>query len=319
MSNKIIASSVKAADAVDNNRIFKKKRRKKFHVSPLGVIQFIVIGSYVFLLCYLIFWVFLSSLKTKVDFNLHPMSFPSVFKWSNYKEVFTNLYVELQVVGVGVTRVYLPKLFLNSILYAVGCTLVTTISHAIVAYVVAKYKFWLRNVIYTAAIVVMIIPVVNSLPSELSIMRAIGFYDNMLALIFMKCTFTGMNFLILHATFSGISNEYAEAAKMDGAGNFTIMVRIMFPMGSSALFILGLTSFISYWNDWSSTVVYMPSYPIASYALYLFQNSNVNEIAIGGTPWVLTACAIIILPTLLLFILFRNKFMGDLSLGGIKG
>ena len=301
MSNKIIASSVKAADAVDNNRIFKKKRRKKFHVSPLGVIQFIVIGSYVFLLCYLIFWVFLSSLKTKVDFNLHPMSFPSVFKWSNYKEVFTNLYVELQVVGVGVKRVYLPKLFLNSILYAVGCTLVTTISHAIVAYVVAKYKFWLRNVIYTAAIVVMIIPVVNSLPSELSIMRAIGFYDNM------------------HATFSGISNEYAEAAKMDGAGNFTIMVRIMFPMGSSALFILGLTSFISYWNDWSSTVVYMPSYPIASYALYLFQNSNVNEIAIGGTPWVLTACAIIILPTLLLFILFRNKFMGDLSLGGIKG
>lgn len=293
--------------------------RNKKHVTPFSVIMFAILFCYAALLCFLLFWVLMSSFKSKADFNFHPLNWPEKFIFSNYKNVLEQLYVPLTIPGVGTKRLYLLQLFGNSLIYAVGATVISILTHAMVAYVVAKYRFFLRNAIYTVAVLVMIIPIVNSLPSELAIMRKIGFYDNILGLILMKGSFTGINFLILHATFSGISWEYAEAARMDGASNAKIMFRIMFPMASTTMTILALTSFIGFWNDWTSTMVYMPSYPTAAYALYNFQNSNINIIATGGVPYVLCACGIVMLPILAVFILFRNRLMGEFAVGGIKG
>lgn len=290
---------------------------KKFR--PGTIAMFLVLFAYSFTLCLLLGWVVMSSLKTKSDFNFYPMGWPNPFSFDNYKVVIQQLYVPLTVVGEGTKRIYIPQLFFNSLFYSIGSTLISLLSHAMVAYVVAKYKFLLRNVLYTVAIVVMIVPIVGSLPSELAIMRRIGFYDNIVALCLMKGSFTGMNFLILHATFSGISWEYAEAARMDGASNAAIMFRIMFPMAKTTLTILGITAFITYWNDWTNTMVYMPSYPTAAYALYNFQNSTIKIISTGGIPYILCACSIVMLPVLVVFLLFRKRLMGEFNVGGLKG
>ena len=296
-----------------------RSKLKKGKWGPFRIIMLFLLSVYALTIIFLVVWVLLSSFKSKMDFSDYPLGFPSKFYFENYANIFKELSVPVTIPGVGQRDILLPELFLYSLLYSVGCTAVSIIAKAMVAYVVSKYKFRLAPVLYTVNIVVMIIPIVGRLPSELQLMRAIGFYDNLLALCIMKGSFTGMDFMLLHATFCTVSWEYAEAAKMDGASHFTIMWRVMFPMVKQVILILALTNFITYWNDWNVNVTYMPSYPTAAYALYTFQNSNINSISLGGVPYVLCACTVVMLPILILFFIFRDQLLGEVSFGGIKG
>lgn len=287
--------------------------------SIFRVVMLAILSVYSLTVVFLIMWVLLSSFKSKIDFNFNALGWPEKFYFENYINIFRELSVPITVPGVGQRHMLLPELFLYSLLYSLGCTAVSIIAKAMVAYVVAKYKFRLAPILYTVNIFVMVVPIVGRLPSELQLMRAIGFYDNLLGLIIMKASFTGMDFMLLHATFCSVSWEYAEAAKIDGASHFAIMWKIMFPMVKQVILILALQNFISYWNDWGVNVTYMPSYPTAAYALYLFQNSNITSISTGGIPYVLCACTVVMVPILILFVVFRDQFMGEISFGGLKG
>ena len=176
---------------------------------------------------------------------------------------------------------------------------------------------WISMVI--AFLVIMILPIIGALPSELRMMRLLGFYDNVFALMLMKGSYTGMNFMIFHATFASIEKDYTEAATIDGASHVAIMFKIIFPMAKQIITILALTSMITYWNDWNVSVTYLPSWPTASYALFVFQNSNLPEIALGGIPYIFCACTVVMLPLLVIFIVFREQLMGEISFGGVKG
>lgn len=287
--------------------------------NAFDVIIFILLVIYSVTMLFLIAWTLLCSFKSKTDFSMHPLGFPKRFKFSNYINAMRDLNVPLTKVGYFDYKIYLPELFLYSVIYSVGCTAVYIFARAIVAYVVARFDFKFGAFLYSLNLVVMIIPIVGRLPGELQIMRSINFYDNIWAICFMKASFTGMDFMLFHSTFASIPKEYTEAARVDGASHWTIMFRIIFPMAKQIMLILALTNFIGYWNDWSVTITYMPSYPTAAYALYVFQNSNLPEIALGGIPYILSACIIVMLPILILFFAFRKQIMGEISFGGVKG
>lgn len=267
-------------------------------------------------------WVLISSLKTRVDFILNPFGLPGKYhggwEFHNYIDVFKNMFVRVTYSDNRAPRpVYLPEMFLNSFVYSIACTIVTTLAHAVTAYVVAKYKFFFGKILYGIVIVTMIIPIVGNLPSTINLMRAIGFYDNVFGLIIMKASFTGTNFLIFYATFKGISWEYAEAAFIDGAGHARVMFTIMLPLAKVTVLCLALTTFIGLWNDWQTSMIYLPSFPMVAYGLYAFQFNYTNNTS--GTNYLMAACALVVLPILILFIAFRNKLMGSLTVGGLKG
>jgi raffinose/stachyose/melibiose transport system permease protein/N-acetylglucosamine transport system permease protein len=134
---------------------------------------------------------------------------------------------------------------------------------------------------------------------------------------FMKAGFLGTNFLIFYATFRSISWEYAEAAFIDGASHTGVLLKLMLPLASVTISAVALLSFIEFWNDWRVNVVYLPSYPLISYALYQFQNNPINEIS--TVPRKLAGCMLVIAPIMIMFIAFRNKLMGNITIGGLKG
>lgn len=292
---------------------------KKGKISIFDIVLFVLLCVYSLTMIFLLGWAFICSFKSKTDFNLHPLSFPNSFQFSNYVNVIRDLNVPLTKVGYFDYKIYLPELFLYSVVYSVGCTAVYIFARAMVAYVIARYRFKFGAFLYAVNLVVMILPIVGRLPGELQLMRMLNFYDNIWAICFMKASFTGMDFMLFHSTFASIPKEYSEAARIDGASHWTVMLHIIFPMAKQIMLILALTNFISYWNDWSATVTYMPNYPTASYALYVFQNSNLPEIALGGIPYTLTACTIVMIPVLILFFIFRKQIMGEISFGGVKG
>ena len=259
-------------------------------------------------------WALLASVRDPLDFRFNMFGWPKVFAWNNYSTALKHLNVE---VTFGVT-VPFERMFFNTLVYAIGSTIIHVAANCVMAYVVSKYsKFKFTRIIYSYVIITMILPIIGSLPSEIRMVRSLGFYDNIFGVFIMKAGFGGMHFLIFYAAFKSVSWEYAEAAIMDGAGNFQIFIKIMAPMARTVIFALALLAFIGYWNDFQTPMIYLPSMPTVAYGLYRFQFLSAT-----GTAFVtvqLAATMLVTIPIFMIYICFKRFLTGNVAVGGIKG
>ena len=162
-----------------------------------------------------------------------------------------------------------------------------------------------------------VFPVVGQQASEMNVIRVLGIYNNMPGMFFLKFGFANTYFLLLLATLKSIPKDYREASKIDGANEITIMIRIILPMIRNMLGLIFLIQFIAFWNDYSTTILYMPKRPTIAQGLILFNKSTSGPIA--DAPFKLGASFLVALPVLILFLCFSEKLMGNVSAGGIKG
>ena len=291
----------------------KKQRKgflKKFSGHPVMLAVGIFFTIYLISLYYIVFLGLLNSLKELGDIYVNRFGFPKKWCFDNYVKAFTNLYIDVLPY-----RYYLPQLFLNSLIYSVGSVMITTTSTCACAYLFNKYKCKLGDFLYSVYLVLMIIPIVGNTGSSLAFSQAVGTYDNLLFQFFTGITFTS-NPLIFYAAWAAVPKDYMEAAFIDGAGHWRTMITIMWPMISVIFMIQVLLRFIPTWNDYMTPMVYLPSFPTAAYALFRFNQDNYFA---GQIPLRLAASILLCLPCLLLFFIFKNKMLGNISFGGIKG
>lgn len=295
------------------------KRREKTPKPKFTVMAVILlIGLVVYTLCLVLplCYGLMTSLKTNEDYTLNPIGFPDPLSFENYAKAFEGFFVKIYSAN-SMKNVYIEKMVLNSLLYALGCSFMSVAVPCLAAYVVANYKYKICNVIYVFVIISIILPIVGSLPSELQLAKSLGLYDNFFGLWILSGHIRSMYFLILHATFKAFPKDYAEAAKIDGGGPFTVFFRIMIPLTKNVFFTIMLIKFIEFWNDYQTALIYMPSNPTLSYGLYLFRFNTNTEFA--TTPMTLTGCMMVFLPILVIFLCFRNRIIGNLTIGGLKG
>jgi raffinose/stachyose/melibiose transport system permease protein/N-acetylglucosamine transport system permease protein len=274
-------------------------------------------------------WSIITSFKSNFDYNMNLFGFPKEFAiyngeehmFGNYLVAWDNIYVK-KAMDVGGyllnVEIHMWELLGNSLLYAVVATIITTFSHAIAAYLAARYsQFRLMRWLYPIVIFTMLLPIVGNLASSIKVMRDIGFYDNLIGLWIAKGSFLGSHFLIFYAAFKGISWEYAEAAFIDGASHAKVLFEIMLPLAMGTMSAIFVLNFIGFWNDWNINVVYLPSFPMLAYALYTYQETVVGDAA--KPPAQTAGCMLVAFPMFVMFIIFRKKLMGNLTIGGIKG
>lgn len=291
------------------------KVKKRF--SPFVSVILALLVVYTLFLFVLMFWGLINSLKTQLDFRDNNLfGAPVKWMWDNYILAFSHMAMKVEH-GLSYRTVYLEEMFLNSILYAGGCAIVQTMTACITAYMTTKYRYKFSSVINFVVILAMIMPIIGALPAEMSLVRSLGLYDSLFGLWVMKANFLGMYYLIFQATFKSMPNEFHEAAIMDGAGNFKRLTTIALPLAANTIFTVILIQFIAFWNDYQIPLIYLPTQPTVSYGLYsfVFQNTATD---LSTVPMRLTGCYIMMLPVLILFIAFRNKLIGNLSMGGIK-
>lgn len=242
------------------------------------------------------------------------LALPEKWMFSNYYKAFNNFWVQVED-GNSVKTVLLGQMFLNSVLYAGGTALMSTLTPCIIAYLAAKYKFKFSRIVYVTVILVMTIPIVGNMPSMLETMRTLGLYDTYIGMLLQKLNFANMYFIIFYGTFRSLAGDYAEAAKIDGASHSRIMFSIMFPLVGTTLGVVFLLNFIAYWNDYLTPMVYWPSRPTAALGMFLYsKNSHVNSV-----PDQLAGCMLLIFPIFVLFLIFQKHLMGNIAIGGLKG
>jgi ABC-type glycerol-3-phosphate transport system permease component len=261
----------------------------------------------------------MTSLKDQTAFELDPFGLPDVWHFENYIDAL-NLFcvrIETNSSGMASQYIYIETMLLNSILYCVGNAFFSTLAPCLVAYITAKYPYKFMKWIHSFVIIAMILPIVGSGPSEIQMIKSLGLYDSIFGFYFVKFSFMGLYFLLFHATFKNLSWGYAEAAIIDGASEWTVMVKIMFPLVSSTFGVIMLLFFIGYWNDYMTPLLYLPSYPTIAVGLYKFYSAPGQQT--GLIPMQLTGCMLVMIPILIIFIIFRNKIMSNVAIGGLKG
>ena len=222
----------------------------------LGIVLGAVLGVYVLSLFWMLGWGLITSLKDDIYFLRHVIGLPDKWMWSNYIRAFNSFLVNVTT-SSGIRTVYLEEMFLNSVLYALGCAIASTTCACVMAYLSARFAYKFSKVTYTVVVVAMIVPIVGSLPSEIQMVTSLGLFGTFWGVWLLKANFLGMYFLVFYAVFKGVPKDFSEAAKIDGAGNFTLMVRIMFPLVASTYFTVLLLNFITFWNDYQIPLIYI--------------------------------------------------------------
>ncbi len=291
-----------------------KKTKMSRKMDAFEIVLYVIVTIYCLSMIYVLLFGLINSLKDATDYEWNnPFGLPSKeFGWhfDNYAKVLT----EFKVFTLGGNEVYLMQMFFNSLFYAVFMSLFCMATQIITAYAIAKYDFRFKSVLYGVAVVVMLLPIIGSLASEVQMAEAFNFRNNLIGVCIMKCKYPGLYFLVFYATFKGLSWTYAEAAQIDGAGHFKIFIEIMLPLIRSTVFAVFILLFIEYWNDYYTPMVFLPESPTMSYGLFLFQTDNK-----ASTPVQLASCLMACLPILVVFVAFKDKIMSNVTMGGIKG
>lgn len=252
-------------------------------------------------------WVFVNSFKTEKEFAANPLIFPEVWHFENYVKAFT----ELEVGGTN-----LIGMFGNSVLLTVVVTLPAVIFPCFTAYVVAKYPCRLTRPIFYIALFMQLIPIVGSFPAFYRLVVNLKIKNNYALIWILYASGTGLNFFLFNSFFQGLSWSYAEAAKVDGAGNYRILFQIMMPQAKAVITALTITSLIGNWNDYMLPFLYMDKHPTIALGIYqykLLQTYRANR------PMLFCGIILSIVPVMVLFALFSKMIMENTSIGGLKG
>lgn len=277
------------------------------------IVMIVVLSVFAQILIGIFIWGLLTALKTDFDFMTNKIGFPTEWTFENF--VLAVKHMDYWI-NNGSSKVYIETMYLNSILYAAGGAFFAALVPCVVAYLTVKFPCKFSKAITAFVIVAMIIPIVGSAPSELQMVQKLGLYDHIWGLWIMKSHFLGMYFLVYQGVFRGIPQSVTEAAKIDGAGNMRIFLRIILPLAKTTFFLVFLLQFIAFWNDYQTPLLYLPNHPTIAQGLYYFNFSTSNEFS--TVPAKIAGAMFVLIPILIVFMIFKNKLMGNLTLGGDK-
>ena len=270
------------------------------------IIIFAFLCAYVATLVYAFGWTILSSLKADDEYLFDKISLPKLWRFRNYIDAFN-------VLSAGGKNMFV--MIFDSLWFSLGTAILNIMTSALMAYAVARFKFFGRGIILGLAIFTMMLPIFVSLPATYALYNRIKILDSPFLLIAYMTAF-GSDFLMLHALFKNISQSYADSAYLDGAGHMKVMTSIMFPQASSLLTALIVISFVAGWNNYMDVILFLPSYPTLMAGLYVYQIESARQL---NYPVLFAGLLMSMLPILAVYIGFQEKFMSlDLG-GGLKG
>ena len=179
----------------------------------------------------------------------------------------------------------------------------------------SKYDFVGKKAINVIIIAALMIPLYGSMASTLRLYFKLGMYNSPLILL-ASASGVGSMFLILRSYFNGVSWEYAEAAKIDGASELKIYLKIMLPIAAPAIGSIFLVMIINAWNDYTTSVYYLPDFPTIASGLYRYGIAAKQQV---NFPVYFAGVMLSCIPTLILFAVFQKQIMSSITPGGVQG
>lgn len=250
-------------------------------------------------------WMISTSLKPKDQIFTYPLVWlPDPPQWLNYGKALNNPSFKF-------------LLFLqNSLYYAISSTIGVVISCALVAYAFARLRWWGRDFWFVITLSTMMIPYPVTLIPLFLIFKEMGWVGTFKPLIIPN--FLGAPFFIflLRQFFLTIPMDLSDAARIDGANDWSIFWRVILPLTRPALITVALFTFLNTWNDFLGPLIFLndgEKYTLAV-GLAAFRGQY-------RTQWdlMMAASTVVTAPVVVLFFFAQRRFIQGITLTGMKG
>jgi trehalose/maltose transport system permease protein len=250
------------------------------------------------------YWAIVSSLKAgselfRVDF------WPPHPAWDNYVAVFRE-----QPFGRNI---------LNSVIVAVSTVLLSLALAVAAAYALGRIQFRGRTTLLILVLGVSMFPQIAVLSGMFELVRALGLYNHLPALILSYMIFTlPFTVWVLTTFMRDLPKELEEAAIVDGAKPYTIVTKVFLPLMGPALATTGLLAFIAAWNEFlfALTFTLTSEQRTVPVAIALISGASSYEL-----PWgnIMAASVIVTVPLIVLVLIFQRRIVSGLTAGAVKG
>lgn len=256
------------------------------------------------------YWMVSSAVKNDAQvYVVPPIWFPRPQFWENFWNAWNSETFNLWT-------------FNTVVRYAIPATLGTVLSSSLVAYSFARIEWKGRNALFAIVLATMMVPDWVRLVPLFVIFKTLGWINTFNPLVVPAFFGNAFFIFLLRQFFLALPLELSDAARIDGASELRIFVRIILPLSKAALAVVGLFTFMNAWNDYLGPLIYINQE--AKWVLTLGVGrlrSAVDEI--GNTklayPWLMAVSSLITLPVFLAFFFAQRSFIEGISLTGLKG
>ncbi len=245
----------------------------------------------------------LASVKTTRELVQGIFSLPEDAQWGNFREAWE--------------QGRFGRLFLNSIIVAVGVVVPSIVLSTMTGYALARFRFRGSNVVYSYLLLGLVIPLQALVVPLYYVLRELNMLDSLIGLILPQIAMS-MSFgtLLMRQAFASIPREIMEASIVDGASSWTTLWQVMYPLARPMVGTVALMFFIWTWNEFMLPLVINidPAYHTVPLGLVMFQGqwtANIPLIAAGAT--------ITFLPLVIMFFIFQRQLIEGLTQGAVKG
>lgn len=251
-----------------------------------------------------VYVVILSSFKTGEEFM-----YSGIFELPRNFLNLDNYLIFLQKSGI-------LSGFKNITIITAVCMTGQVFMGSMVAYVLDRFDFKLKKVIFTTYITIAIVPSVLTEITRFSLISRMGLFNSIWSVILIYLATDIMQIYIYLQFIGNISKSIDESAMLDGASYFTVFFRIIFPLLSPATATVIILKAINIYNDMYIPFLYMPkrSLKVVTTSLMSFSSENTAQ-------WQLMSAGIVVLfiPTLILYLFLQKYIMSGVTSGSVKG
>ena len=205
--------------------------------------------------------------------------------------------------------------FLNTVVVSVLATVLTVIVNIMAGYVFAKYEFKGKKLLFGMVMVTLMIPLEVIMIPIFKVIVSTHMYNNLWGLIIPAVASPTAVFLVKQY-YEPIPDALMEAARIDGASEMQILMRIMLPLAKPIISVLCIFSFMWRWNDYL-----WPKLVINSKTNYTLQLALANFSGEYSVDWssLLAMSVISMIPVLVVFLTLQKYIIGGMTAGGVKG
>lgn len=261
----------------------------------------------------------MSSFKGPDEYGLLPYHLlPKGFDLENYRLAFAQLD--------------LARLFRNSVIVTLSVTFLVLITSSMAGYALAKLRFRGRSVLFRFILATMMLPPFLLLIPDFMIMLnwpLVGGNDILgrggdggltttIVSLILPFAVSGFGIFLVRQFMVGIPDELLEAARIDGAGEFQLWLRIIVPQIRPVATTLGLITFVGQWNEYIWTLLIssanpdVMTLPVGVQLLQGFLDPN------RTMPIVMAGLVISTIPVLVVFLAFQRYYVRGIVLSGLK-
>src|SRR4249919_1441421 len=249
-------------------------------------------------------WVLISSFKTSSEIFASPFALPQHWSFQNYVNAWTTA-------GIG-------SFFFNSVIVVFGALILTMLFGAMSSYVLARFTFPGSRALYYLMLAGLTFPIFLAIVPLFFVLRGIGLLNTLPGLILTYAAFAfPFTVFFLYAFFRSLSKSIAEAASVDGAGEWRTFFQIMLPMAKPGLATVAILNFVGLWNQFLLPIALNtnPDNYVLTQAMASFASQAGYSVDFGA---LFAAVVITVVPVLIIYLIFQRQLQGSVSAGTNK-